>query len=185
MERRRKECKLVDEKKKERRWYLFAGVLTLLLVATIPLSVWRDKHRQQLYDTVGGCVGIVNETGHHVDVSLYGHDGGGVVVRRYAVEPGGEVIVQDSMSKAEVTAFPPEGFVDSAMLVFDDSVVVWHKGTYPWDAGYEKHCIHHNVHWQYESVVVRNWTPRGSGAIYRPTRRYTLTEGDYTHSPAL
>lgn len=165
------------------RKYVIAGLVTLALLATIPLSAYFYRRHVEQMKASGGAVGIVNLSGHRVEVLLFGHDSAGVVQRAYRLAPEDQLVIQDSMSETEVLAFPPEGFVDSALLVFDDSVSVWHKGEYPWTVGFEDHCIHNDVHWEYQGITVRRFNPKtGSGIIQRPVRRYILTDEDYNRA---
>lgn len=76
------------------------------------------------------------------------------------------------------TDFPPMGFVDSALLIFDDTLPVWHRGEYPWEVKYNDHSIHVGLHWSYDSPIIRHGF-RGRKTIYRPTRVYTITNNDY------
>lgn len=165
--------------KSDRKIHIIAAVITVAIMSTIPLRALFETQWQKKLNTVGGKVGIVNLSDYQVDIHLFGHDTQGVVVREYILLPNSEVIVLDSMSKDEVYAFPPKGFVDSALLVFDDSVAIWHKGQYLRDVTYDDHFIHNDIHWLYESITVHHWTPRGIGYIYRPVRRYILTNEDY------
>lgn len=159
--------------------YIIAGIVTLALLALIPLSAVVDRGRVERMKASGGAVGIVNQSHHRVEVLFFGHDSAGVVQRAYQIAPGDQCVLQDSMSEEEVLAFPPEGFADSALLVFDDSVLVWHKGKYPWEVGFDDHCIHNDVHWEYEGITVRRFNPvTGSRIIRRPVRRYILVDRD-------
>lgn len=166
--------------------YIIAAVVTLALLSIIPFSVLIDGYREKKIKTVGGRVGIVNLSDHRVAIHLMGHDSFGVVVRDYLLSPGDQYVIQDSMSEDEVLAFPPEGFVDSAILVFDDSVAMRHGpreqfGIYPWTADYDDHHIENRVHWCYEPLRAgKTISGRGVGRdFYRPVRRYTLTNKDY------
>ena len=160
---------------------LFGIIGTMMVFGLIYFSAWKDNQWQKKVNAEGGYVGVANRSDHRVALQFFGHDSTGVVLRNQVLEPNSEWIIRDSMSKAEVTAFPPEGFVDSALLVFDDTLPVWHKGEYPWDVKYDDHCIHVDVHWSYESPVIRQGF-RGRKTIYRPTRVYTLTNDDYNRA---
>ena len=163
----------------ENRNILFGIIGAALLIGLIFLSAWSDNRLQKKVNTTGGIVSVYNRSDHRVAVNLFGHDSTGVVVRSQVIEPNSEWIIRDSMSKAEVAAFPPKGFVDSALLIFDDTLPVWHKGEYPWEVKYNDHCIHVDNQWFYESPVVRPGGIRGRKTIYRPTRVYTLTNEDF------
>ena len=164
--------------KEENRNILFGIIGAVVAMGLIFLSVRQDKRWQDRVNAEGGVVGVVNRSDHRVAVNLFGHDSTEVVLRNQVLEPNSEWIIRDSMSKAEVTAFPPKGFVDSALLVFDDTLPVWHRGEYPWEVTYDDHCIHVDVHWSYESPIIRQGF-RGRKTIYRPTRVYTLTNEDF------
>lgn len=172
-----------------RKVYIIAAVITVAIMASIPLRAWNEKQWQKKMNTIGGKVGIVNMSDHRVAMQLYGHDSAGVVIRDYEMEPDSELVLRDSISETEVLAFPPEGFVDSAILVFDDTVKVKHcprefAHIYPYNPDYRDHCIQERSHWQYETVTVRRWVPRGGVYIYRPVRRYIFTNEDYDRARA-
>ena len=151
--------------------------VVLAAIGLIAFSVWYDKHRQKVLNTEGGVVGVVNTSDHRVALQLFGHDASGVTVLSETMEPQTEWKIRERISKAEVSAFPPKGLIDSALLVFDDSVSIWHKGEYPWDVQYGDHFIHCDVHWWYRSIpVVIRW--RGP-TLYRPARIYSITNDDY------
>lgn len=171
--------------KRERRKYIIAVAVVLVLVSLPVFSALHEKHRQQELNSIGGMVGIVNSSDHRVFICLFGHDGTGAVQHKYGLSPGQEVVICDSMSQAEVEASPPKGFIDSAWIVFDDSVMVRHAGEYPWEVDYDDHCIHNSVHWEYEGITVRKFNPMtGSGILKRPVRRYILTNDDYARAVA-
>ena len=175
----------MNDNQQERRKYIIAVAVALVLMSLPVLSALYEKQRQKELNSIGGMVGIVNTSDHQVAVTLFGHDSSGVVRRRYDLSPGEEVVICDSMSEAEVLAFPPKGFVDSAWLVFDDTLFVRHMGEYPWVVGYDDHCIHNAVHWEYEGITVRKFNPMtGSGILKRPVRRYILTNNDYDRAVA-
>ena len=144
----------------------------------IYLSAWKDNRWQERVNEEGGVVGVVNRSDHRVAINLFGHDSTGVVVRSQVMEPNTEWIIRDSMSKTEVSDFPPMGFVDSALLIFDDTLPVWHRGEYPWEVKYNDLSIHVGLHWSYDSPIIRHGF-RGRKTIYRPTRVYTITNNDY------
>lgn len=165
----------------ENRSILFGVIGAVLAFGLIYWSAQNDIRRLEKLNAEGGFVGVANRSDHRVALQLFGHDGAGVTLLEQTLEPGKVWIIRDSMSKAEVTAFPPQGFVDSALLVFDDTLPVWHKGEYPWEVKYDDHCIHVDAHWTYESPVVRHGF-RGRKTLYRPTRVYFLTNDDYTRA---
>lgn len=177
--------KEMNDNQQERRKYLIAVAVALVLVSLPVFSALHEKHRQKELNRVGGMVGIVNSSDHRVSICIFGHDSAGVVQHRYELSPGDELVIRDSMSLAEVVAFPPKGFVDSAWMVFDDRVVARHVGEYPWEVGYNDHCIHNSVHWEYAGITVRNFNPMtGSGILKRPVRRYILSNDDYDRAVA-
>ena len=164
--------------KEDNKNIVIAIFLTAAVFSLIPLSAWQENRRQDRIDAEGGIVGVVNKSDHKVALTLFGHDSSGVVVRSHTLDPQTEWIMLDSMSKAQVSAFPPQGFIDSAILTFDDTLSIIHKGECPWNVSYDDHGIHSREHWMYESLIVqRGW--RGRKAIYRPARVYTLTDEDY------
>ena len=112
---------------------LFGIIGTMVVFGLIYFSAWKDNQWQKKVNAEGGYVGVVNRSDHRVALQLFGHDETGVTLLKQTLEPGEVWIIRDSMSKAEVSAFPPKGFVDSALLIFDDTLPVWHKGEYPWD----------------------------------------------------
>lgn len=166
----------------EKRTFILAGLITAALLSLIPISAWFENRRQDRIDREGGIVGIVNKSDHTVALELFGHDSTGIVIRTDTLAPMTEWILLYNMSKAEVTAFTPKGVADSAILTFDDTLSVIHKGVCPWEVKYDDHCIQNREHWMYESLIVRQGGFRGRKTIYRPARVYTLTNNDYNRA---
>lgn len=163
------------------REIIFGLVGAAFVSGLILFSVWYDNRQQGKINAHGGIVGVVNRSDHRLTLSLFGHNNAGVTIHSNTLEPNTEWIILDSLSKIEVTDFPSDGDIDSALLIFDDSVPIWHKGQYPWDVKYEDHFIHNDVHWVYDPLIVRH-AFRGHKAIYRPARVYTITNNDFNRT---
>lgn len=174
---------LIEEIKQKQRQRDKSALLTTAIVllswmALIALSVKNDKDRQKALYTTGGAVGVENKTNHRVTLSLFMHDNAEEPVLNHTIEPQGYWVVRDSMSKREVSNFPPRQYFDSAYLVFDDTLLLRHNAYPVWNISYGDHCIHDNAHWKYESLVVRPRS-RYHPALYRPLRVYYITDEDY------
>lgn len=165
-----------------RKQYIIAGIITLAIFSMLPLSIVFDNYRENKLKTSGGYVAVANLSDHRVAIRAYGHDSVSVVEHDYRLEAGEEYIIQSGMSEEEVLAFPPEGFVDSAMLLFDDSIAMRHG---PQDCfglpSYTDNNIQENIHWRYEPVQAGRASGKGGTGrpFYRAIRRYTLTNEDY------
>lgn len=174
---------LIEEIKEKQRQRTKSTALTTIIVllgmaAVIAISVKNDKDRQKALYTNGGAVGVENKTYHQVTLSLFMHDKSEEPVISHTIEPRGHWVIRDSMSKWEVSNFPPIDWLDSAYLVFDDTLLLRHNAYPVWNISYGDHCIHDNAQWKYESLVVRPHS-RYHPALYRPLRVYYITDEDY------
>jgi len=177
---------IVEEYIRKQRERTKSNIITTIIVfiaiiAVFTYSIYDDKHRQEELDTFGGAVGVENKTNHTVALYFFVHESAGDTVIRHTIAPMSYWVVQDSMSKKEVANFPPTGWMDSAYLVFDDTLILRHTDYPVWKCSFNDHCIHDKVHWRYNSLTVRN-ASRYHPALYRPLRVYYITDEDFTKS---
>ena len=174
---------LIEEIKEKQRARTRSTIFTTIIlflcaVLVIALSVKGDKDRQRQMNTNGGVVGIANLSSHKVDVQLFLHDG---TTLSHTLTPRDQWIIQDSMSKKEVSDFPPVNWLDSGYLLFDDTLLLRHYAHSYMEASYDAHCITGSEHWWYESLIARR-PSRYHPAIYRPSRIYKITDKDFQNA---
>ena len=170
---------------KNRTANILAAVITVAYFAyLLVVSPWIDRHRQdKLFGE--GKVGIVNFSGHEVALTLFGHDSAGAVcISELRLDAdSSELVMREQMDTAEMFAFPPVGMIDSALIVFDGSVVEWHvpqRGGFGQELlpPYSDHRIYRREHWRLATVTVTGWS-RFHPRTYYYVRRYILTPDDY------
>ena len=169
---------IAKQKERARSTAITTVALMLLIIAAFAYSIYDDKNRQKQLYTNGGAVGVENQTDHQVTLYLFQHDDAETRVITQTIEPRGHWVVRDSMSKSEVSNFPPAHWLDSGHLVFDDTLLLRHVSESPWYIPYDAHCIHDGAHWRYKSLTVRR-ASRYHPALYRPLRVYYITDKDY------
>lgn len=168
----------IREQRERRRSTIIKTIVVFVgIIAVFAYSIYDDKHRQQELYTHGGAVGVENKTDHAVDLHLFVNDVKGTVLTHH-IAPQGYWVLRDSMSKAAVSNFPRMEWLDSAYLVFDDTLLLRHNAYPVWKISYKDHCIHDKSQWKYESLTVRR-ASRYHPALYRPLRVYYITEEDY------
>lgn len=168
-----------EQRKRDRSSLIITTIVIVGIVAVFALSVKNDKDRQKALNTYGGAVGVENQTDHRVTLRLFLHDSPDEPVLSHTIEPRGYWVIRDSMSKREVSDFPPINWLDSALFIFDDTLYLWQaeKGI-PWYVAKSKHYIQEGTCWRYMSLTVRR-ASRNRSALYRPLRVYYLTDEDY------
>lgn len=174
---------LIEEIKQKQRQRTRDTIITFVIVvagmvALIYFTINSDKEEQKALYTYGGAVGVENQTNHHVTLRLFLHDNTTEPVLSHTIEPRGHWVVRDSMSQRQVSNFPPVNWLDSALIIYDDTIFVWQRKEDPWYVEGTKHYIRESSCWKYESLVVRR-ASRYHPALYRPLRVYYLTEEDY------
>ncbi len=163
-----------------RKVYIISALITVEIILLFSWNIVHVNNLEEELKNSGGRVGIENRTDHGVTIHIFGHDSTGVVERHYKVKPRSEFVIRDSMSEAQVVSFPPEGFVDSGILVFDDTLPLRHAPYNDYGnlrTDYKGHCIYDAVQWRYESIQ-----EHGSPPIYRPRRIYIITDDDYNRA---
>ena len=168
----------IKQKQRQRAWEtaITTVIIFIAMAAVIFFSVKSDRDKQRELNTYGGAVGVENQTYHRVTIRLFLHDSADAPV--HTIEPRGHWVIRDSMTKWEVSNFPPINWLDSALFIFDDTLYLWQGGQALWYADSKKHYIRESMCWKYESLVVRPRS-RYHPALYRPLRVYYLTEEDY------
>ena len=174
---------IVEEYKRKQRERARSTAITTVIVilgiiALLAYSIHYDKQRQRDLYTFGGAVGVENKTKHSVTLYLFVHEGEEQTILCRTIEPQGYWVIKDSMSKHQVSNFPPINWMDSGHIVFDDTLLLRHSAYPVWQISYKDHCIHDGAHWRYESLTVRN-ASRYHPALYRPLRVYYITDEDY------
>lgn len=174
---------LIEEiKQKQRRRTIDAALATVVVLigmaALIYFSAKSDKDRQRELYTYGGAVGVENQTSRRVTIHLYQHNNPVEPVLSHTIEPQGHWVIRDSMSQWQVSHFPPLNWLDSAYIIFDDTLLLRQAGNDPWYVERKNHYLRESTCWQYESLVVRSRS-RYHPALYRPLRVYYLTNEDY------
>ena len=174
---------LIEEIKQKQRQRAWSTAITTVIVivgmaALIVYTIKYDKDRQKTLNTYGGAVGVQNQTDHRVTLHLFLHDKPGAPVLSRTIEPQGHWVICDSMSKKKVADFPPINWLDSALFIFDDTLLWRQTMETQWYVAWRNHYIQESTCWKYESLTVRRRS-RHHPALYRPLRVYYITDEDY------
>jgi len=155
-------------------WLLFGGLA--LLAVLIPLSKFMGNKKQEKVLADGGYAYVENKSAYEVTLRLFQHDDNGVVEIHRVLAPDERWIVRDSMSAKEVKYFPPKNWLDSAYVIFNDTLQLRYVNGVS-HAG-KDHPITDHYHWKIDYEVVE---PGGkyNKPVYRPIRSYSITAGDY------
>lgn len=173
-----------QQRRKSRSAALATAIVIVAFVGLLAFSIYNDKRMQRNLYAYGGAVGVENKTDHSVTLHLFVHDSTGSTVISHTIEPKGHWVLQDSMSKQAVVAFPPTQWLDSGYLFFDDTLLLRHAEPNVWTISYDDHCIHDKAQWRYESLTVRP-ASRYHPALYRPLRVYYITDEDYERAASF
>lgn len=97
---------------------------------------------------------------------------------RHNLAPEERWVLRDSMHEYEVSNFPPRGCLDSAYIIFDDTLLLRDVNSESLWFGFTEHSIHEPTNWRFQSVFARRGG-RYSPDLYRATRTYIITDEDY------
>lgn len=170
-------CVIMKENKKV---YLIAGIITLLLLSLIPITALLEERKIEKLDHEGKS-GVVNVSDHDVKVVSWGRNEDGVRVKRcWHIKSKGEVVLKEHISRDSIRCFPPEGYIDSALVTFDDTLTVLHverEGVW----SNPLHLICDLDQWTVNTICVSHGDYRHRPKYYL-VHRYTFTNEDYTRA---
>lgn len=124
---------------------------------------------------------IVNKTDHKVLITLYGHENGQVVIKDCQIPAHEQVMLREDMVRDDCIKFPPEKMVDSALMVFDDTLYFWQIPALDKASIADRHSLYESSDWHHASIVVREEQNRPSyrPRLYRYGKEFVLTDRDY------
>lgn len=147
-------------------------------VGVMWLSIYNDQQKENEIKCHGGNVGIANKSHHRVTLHLFQHNGNKVMDFRHTIAPEERWVVCDSMHEYTVSNFPTKGWLDSAYIIFDDTLLLRDLNSESMWHSFKDHSIHDAMNWRYEPVLARRGG-RYSPDLYRATRTYIITDEDY------
>ena len=136
----------------------------------------KDEKRQKELDGQS-FLQIVNNTDHDVNVAVYYHEGGKALVERYHLSPHHLVRYKEDIESGELGIFFRHHPIDSALLVFDDTINYWQV---PSRADmFNKHYLYREYDgWKSTQITIREASRKRIG-LYRYGRQYVIGERDY------
>lgn len=165
---------------------IFAIVFLSVVGVYTGLAFWarferdRDENKQlELYRQ--SFLQIVNETDHDTNVTMYSHEGGTVSVERYHIPPHHLVRFKEDIEVGELGVYFRSHPVDSALLVFDDTISFWQTPTHA--DMFNKHCLYREFDsWEHTRMTIREERQNPKNyriGLYRYGLQYVISDRDY------
>jgi len=169
---------------------LLIVTLAVIAVYAIYIFLWVPyvSHKEEEEDAAieeywsDKCfIRVVNNTDHMVSITLYGHENGQVVTKDCLIPAQEQVMLREDMVWDICIDFPPQEMVDSALMVFDDTLYLWQIPAMDRASIADRHSLYDRTDWDHTSIVVREEQNRPSyrPRLYRYGKEFVLTDRDY------
>jgi len=166
---------------------IIMAILFLAVVGVyVGLAFWAryerdmdEKKQLELYHQ--SFLQIVNDTDHDANVAIYSHEGEQVLVERYHVPPHHLVRFKEDIEDSELDFYFRSHPVDSALLVFDDTISFWQTPTRA--DMFNKHYLYREYEgWERTRLTIREEKQNPKNyriGLYRYGRQYVISDRDY------
>lgn len=181
--------------KKDTKLLLFVALAVIAVYAiyifiTVPYVDKKEKEEDAAikeYWSDKCYIQIVNKTDHKVSITLYGHENGRVMTMDYQIPAHGQVMLREDMVYDDIREFPPKEMVDSALMVFDDTLCLWQIPALDKASIADHHSLYERFDWENTSIVVREEQTRPSHRprLYRYGKEFVLTDLDYERAMGI